>query len=153
MPEILALMTKQKLSAQVAITNNATLASAGTLFGLLTSTIAAGQSMKIRYWIPFTVGATGGIRVQIVVPAGGTLFNASFLLANTVAPAVVTATQVASAAFTNAVANAGTHFLIIDVEVVNGSTAGNVDLQIAQNTVDANTLTVLRGAFADVNKF
>lgn len=114
--------------------------------------IAAGQTMKVRYWVKVTVGAAGGLRAIIVVPAGGTIFSASFRLNNTVAPSSTIAVQQASAAFTNALANAGTHWLEIEVVVVNGATAGTVDLQMAQNTSDATALTVLRGATADVTK-
>lgn len=119
----------------------------------LASPIAANQTQRCRWWIPITVGATGGVRAQIVVPAGGTIFIASIQLFNTVAPALVTATQAASAAFTNALANAGTHWLAIDATIVNGATAGDVDLQMAQNTSDALSLTVLRGGTVEVIKF
>jgi hypothetical protein len=132
----------------IAITSSAALQSLGLL-----SPIAANQKQKIRYWIPFTVGATGGVRCQVVVPAGGTAFVASIKLFNTVAPSLTTATQTASAAFTNALANAGTHWLEIEVIVTNGATAGSVDLQAAQNTSDVLTLTVLAGGCAEVIKY
>lgn len=131
--------------ANQAITSSAALVSLG-----LSTPIAANQTVKVRYVVPFSVGATGGVRVQVAVPAGGTAFVAAIYLANTVAPSVTNAVQTTSAAFTNALANAGNHFLIIDVTVVNGATAGVVDLQGAQNTSDALTLTFLRGATADV---
>lgn len=133
--------------ANLVVTNSAALVTTG-----LTSPIAAGQTQRVRFWVPFTVGATGGVRAQVVVPAGGTIFIASIALYNTVAPALTTATQAASAAFTNALANAGTHWLAIDATIVNGATAGNVDLQMAQNTADALSLTVLRGATLEVIK-
>jgi len=114
--------------------------------------IAAGQTLKVRYWVKFSVGATGGIRAQLVVPAGGTIFGVTIRLNNTVAPSSTIATQQASAAFTNALANAGTHWLEVEALIVNGATAGTVDLQMAQNTSDALALTVLRGATADVTK-
>lgn len=114
----------------------------------LTSPIAAGQTQSLRFWLPFSVGATGGIRAQVAVPAGGTIFLSSFMLVNTVAPAIVTPqVQVASAAITNALANAGNHWLEINATVVNGATAGNVDLQVAQNTSDVLTLTILQGGY------
>lgn len=116
----------------------------------LTSPIAAGQTQKIRAWIPVTVGATGGVRAQIVVPAGGALFNATIKLFNTVAPSITTAAQAASAAFTNALANAGTHWLEIEAYIVNGANAGDIDIQLAQNTSDALSLTVLRGGTMEV---
>ncbi len=118
----------------------------------LKSAIAAGQTQHLKFWVPFTVGATGGIRAQVVVPAGGTIFNATIKLFNNVAPSLTTSVQAASAAFTNAIANAGTSWLEIDLTVVNGATAGDVDLQMAQNTSDPLSLTILRGAWCDVVK-
>lgn len=135
-------------TANQLFTSNVVLATVG-----LTSPIAAGQTQKFRAWIPFSVGATGGIRAQIVVPAGGAAFIASITLNNTVAPSTTIAAQTASAAFTNAAANAGNHWLEVEGTIVNGATAGNIDIQIAQNTSDALTLTVLRGAEMEVTKF
>ncbi len=112
----------------------------------LSAAIAAGQTKKFRWFIPFSVGATGGMGLQVVVPAAGTVFIAAITLNNTVAPSTTIALQVASAAFTNALANAGNHWVEVEVTVVNGATAGTVDLQMRQNTTDALTLTVLRGA-------
>lgn len=134
-----------RIAANIVKTSSAALTSTG-----LTSAIAAGQKQNLKFWVPFSVGATGGVRAQLVVPAGGVVFIASIKLINTVAPALVTAEQVASAAFTNAVANAGNHWLEIDAYVENGNTAGTVDLQMAQNTSDALSLTILAGGSLDV---
>jgi hypothetical protein len=135
----------KKTAAQVIADD--TLATVG-----LTSPIAAGETQHFRAWIPFTVGATGGVRAQVVVPAAGTLFAVSIKLYNTVAPSLTTAFQAASAAFTNAAANAGTHWLEIEGTIINGATAGNVDIQLAQNTTDALTLSVGNGATMQVVK-
>lgn len=131
----------------IVVTSSAALITTG-----LTSPIAAGQTQKLRWWVPFSVGATGGVRAQIVVPAGGAVFNATIILYNTVVPSITTAAQAASAAFTNALANAGTHWLLIEATIVNGANAGNVDLQMAQNTSDALSLTILRGGTCEVIK-
>jgi hypothetical protein len=132
-------------TADLVFTSNATLATTG-----LTSPIAASQRQSFGLWIPFTVGATGGIRLQIVVPAGGVLFDIGGVVFNTVTPAEIPFEQQASAAFTNALAVAGDHFLKIWGTIVNGVTAGNIDVQMAQNTVDVLSLTVKRGAFMNV---
>lgn len=138
------------IGTPVAITSSVVPVTLGTASNPFLLPVAAGQKVKCRWWIKATVGATGGIRAIIVVPAGGVLFQATYKLWNTVAPSVATAAQQASgAAFTNALANAGTHFLEIDAEVWNGTTAGNIDLQVAQNTSDALTLTVLAGGSLD----
>jgi hypothetical protein len=130
------------------ITSNATLASVG-----LICAVGANATKHIRAWIPITVGATGGVRAQVVVPAAGTAFNATITLNNTVAPSTTIAAQTASAAFTNALANAGTHWLLIEATIVNGATAGNIDVQLAQNTSDVLSLTVLRGGYMDVTEY
>lgn len=132
-------------TANQLFTSNATLATIGLL-----SAIAANQKQRLRIWIPFTVGATGGIRLQIIVPAGGTIFEATIRLQDTVTPAQVVAEQQASAAFTNALAVAGDHWLQVDALIENGVTAGSVDVQMAQNTVDVLSLTVKEAAWMEV---
>lgn len=148
MNTIPGLRTMAQIAANIVVTNSAALASVG-----LVSPIAANQTQHLTYWIPFSVGATGGLRAQVVVPAGGTAFAATFYLRDTVTPGTITAEQVASAAFTNALAVAGNHWIEIKVSVVNGATAGTVDLQMAQNTADANSLTLFRGGVVEVQKF
>lgn len=145
---MLGIRTFFQVGADIVVTNSAALVTTG-----LTSPVAANQSQKIRAWIPITVGATGGVRAQIVVPAGGAVFEATIKLFNTVAPSLTTAEQQASAAFTNALANAGDHWLEIEAMIVNGATAGNIDIQMAQNTADALSLTISRGGSMDVVKF
>jgi hypothetical protein len=136
------------VAANIAVTSSTALVTT-----TLTSPIAANKRQKLRWWVPFSVGAAGGVRAQIVVPAGGTVFIASIRLQNTVAPETVTAVQTASAAFTNALANAGNHWIEIEAEITNGTTAGNVDLQMAQNTSNGTPMTVLVGGSLDVTSY
>jgi hypothetical protein len=133
------------VAADIVRTSSAALVTTG-----LKSAIAANKKQYLRAWIPVTVGATGGLRLQIVVPAGGTLFLASIRLNNTVAPSITEAVQKASAAFTNALANAGDHWLEVEAEIQNGVTAGDVDIQMGQNTSDPLSLTILKGGHMEV---
>ena len=145
---MIGLRTFYQISADIVRTSSAALVTTG-----LTSPVAASQTQHIRAWIPITVGATGGVRAQVVVPAGGTLFEVTIKLFNTVAPSLTTAIQNASAAFTNALANAGSHWLEIEGYVLNGLTAGNIDIQMGQNTSDALSLTILKGGYMDVSRY
>lgn len=147
MNTIPALRAAAVITTAIAIASNVVPASVG-----LVSPIGANQTQWLRYWIPFTVGATGGIRANVNVPAGGTIYQATFKLFNNVAPSITTSMQAAAADFTNAVANAGDSWLEIALLVVNGATAGNVDLKMAQNTSDVLTLTIKRGGFVEVTK-
>lgn len=141
---MIGIRTVYKVAANVTFTSNVTLATVGLL-----SALAANQKVKLRAWVPFSVGATGGVRAQWVLPAGATILSSSEIN-NTVAPLVTVAVQTSSAAITNALANAGNHWVLLEAYVENGATAGNVDLQFAQNTSDALTLTVLKGGQMDV---
>jgi hypothetical protein len=147
MANLIGIRTFSNVAANVLFTSNITLTTIG-----LSTPVAVNQTIKLRAWVPFSVGATGGIRIQVVVPAGGTIFLASFKVYNTVTPALITAIQVASAAFTNALAVAGTHWAEVEATVINGATAGTVDVQWAQNTSDVLTLTILRGGSMDIVK-
>lgn len=115
----------------------------------MTIAVAANQKVHIRCMFYFTVGAAGGVKAQIIVPAGGTAFSNAVFLVNTVAPAVVSAMQTSSAAFADALANAGSHYLIMEVDVINGATAGNIKLQFAQNSSNGTACQLLAGSFMD----
>lgn len=135
------------IAAAVLFTSNVVLASTG-----LITDVAAGQTVYCRFYVPITVGAAGGAAFQLIVPAGGVVFNLSALLVNTVAPSITSTAQAASAAVGSALANAGQHFLMVEATIVNGANAGTIDLQMAQNSSNATPLTVLRGGYADFTK-
>ncbi len=141
---MIGLRTTYKVGANIAVVASAALVTSG-----LTSPIAAGGKQQFRAWIPITTGATGGVRLQVVVPAAGTLFLATIKLFDTITPGLTTAIQVASAAFTNALAQAGNHWLEVEGYIENGVNAGNIDIQLACNTA-ANQLTILKGGFMTV---
>lgn len=117
----------------------------------LTSPIAAGQIQRVRVWMPFTVGATGGLKVQIILPAAPSSVIASYRVNDTVTPATILAINANNNAFANALAVAGTHWLEIDATVVNGVNAGTLDVQVACNSA-ANAFTCLAGATMEVVK-
>jgi hypothetical protein len=146
MSALIGIQSSAVVAANVAFTSNVTLATVG-----LTTAIPINANMKIVAWIPLTVGATGGVRSLVVVPAGGVLLQVTTALYNTVTPSLTTFS--ANTVFTSALAAAGTHWMEITAFIVNGTTAGTVDVQLAQNTTDANTLTVLRGGFMNVTRF
>lgn len=129
----------QSVAASVALTNSTNLVHA----------IAANQIVHVRLFLVFNVGAAGGLRLQINAPAGLTAYYAMGTLTNTVAPSTAPIAQTAPAAFTNALANAGNHFVQLEVDVTNAATAGNITVQFAQNTSDATAVVLLRGSFME----
>jgi hypothetical protein len=120
----------------------------------LTVPVAANQTVCIDYFIPFSVGATGGFRFNVGVPAAGAAYLAAFEAIDgvTASPGAQVAVVITAAAdFANAWAVAGNHFVKASVTIVNGANAGNITLQFACNTA-ANAITILNGAWADVVK-
>ena len=141
---MIGIRTCYKVGADIPVAASVALVTTG-----LTSPIAAAGKQEFRAWIPITVGATGGVRLQVVVPAGGTLFLATIKLFDTITPGITTAIQQASAAFTNALAQAGKPWLDVEGYIENGVTAGSIDIKMACNTA-ANQLTILKGGFMTV---
>jgi hypothetical protein len=110
--------------------------------------LSALQKVHLRFNGRFTLGATGGYKFQVVVPASPGNFGLSYVVTDTVTPATVVGQQAASAAFANALAVAGTHFINFECDYVNGVTAGNLLVQFACNSA-ANSIVLLQGAWLD----
>lgn len=116
--------------------------------------VGAGQIVSIDLFLPFTLGASGGYKFQILVPAGGVSFQNNYVVTDgvTASPgAIIAATQTSSAAFANALAVAGTHQLSAHIDIVNGVNAGNITLQFACNSA-AGAIIALAGGKMDVVK-
>jgi hypothetical protein len=133
-------------NANQVVTNSAALV---TQTGF-TFDIGTNQAVGYQWYIPFSVGASGGVRLQVTSPLLSTINNQVFLL-DCVTPfiygSVVTAINTP---YTNALAVAGTHFFRISGVVTSTVNAGTVSFQFAQNTADANSLTFLAGAFLQI---
>jgi hypothetical protein len=113
--------------------------------------VTLGQKVHVRGCLLVTVGATGGIRLQLVPSAAATTFHVGYQVNNTVAPSVTPVAQVASAAVTNALANAGTHVVWFEGDIVPSAT-GTIKLQVAQNTTDALTASWLLGSWMETTQ-
>ena len=137
-----------RLAVAQAVTNSTVLVDAT---GLSTS-IAANQKVHIRFYLPFSVGAAGGLKFQIVGPAAPTNVQTGIVIFDTVTPAVISGQQTSSTAFSNALAVAGSHYGWVECDWNNGSTAGNIGLQIAQNSSNGTPFTLLQGAWMEVTK-
>lgn len=118
----------------------------------LSQAVAANTTWWFRFTIPFTVGATGGIKFQVVTPAAPSIYLLSWKLFQFGTPGTLldTAVQKSSAAFSNAAAGAGTDFMEATFFFKNGVNAGNVQLQFAQNSSVAATLTIEQGGIMEV---
>jgi hypothetical protein len=137
-----------RLSAAQAVTSSTALVDATGL----TTSIAANQILHARFYLPFSVGAAGGLKFQIVGPAGPANISTGIYLFDTVTPAVISGQQTTSTPFANALAVAGSHFAIVECDWKNGATAGSFGLQIAQNSSNGTPFTLLAGAWMEVTK-
>jgi len=118
----------------------------------LVSNIAKNQAQNFRAWIPFTLGATGGFQLQVIVPAAGVKYAVTINFYDTVGGVLLYDAQTSSAPFGDVLTGAGTYWAEVTGYVRNGVNAGIIDIQVAQNTTDVLTATVLEGASIDVCK-
>lgn len=118
----------------------------------LTQAVGANTTWIFRFWIPFSVGATGGAKFQVIAPAAPTIYLLTWRMFQPGSPGTLldTAVQTSSAAFSNAAAGALNDYMEASLFLINGSTAGNVQLQFAQNSTVASAITILQGGTMDV---
>lgn len=115
--------------------------------------IAVNERRKIEISGAFTLGATGGFRFNLAVPAGGVVYNVYWKVREETSPLDFEDIQVANADFTNASAVASNYWLTMTANIINGATAGNVQLLFAQNNSTANPITLLRGMTIECSNF
>lgn len=136
--------------AALPVTSSTTLVSSG-----LSIPIAANQ--RIEGWgrCPITLaGTASGAKWQFIVPAGGTIYQLEYTITNGNSKTVVQSdVLLASAAFSNALANATNHYMFFTFQIANGATAGSVTLQFAQLVSDGSAATLLAGATMQAVKF
>jgi hypothetical protein len=120
----------------------------------LTTPIAANQKLHIRYYVPITLGGTApGIKFLVNAPSGVSIYKSGAVIYADDSTIALVSQISSEAAQGVTLANAGNHIAIIDVSIVNGSTAGDVVLEFAQNVSDAAATIVQAGAVADITKF
>ncbi len=142
---MLGIVNHVRLAANLAVSASTTLV---TLTGFSVP-LAALQKVHCKLHLPFSLGATGGYKFQWIVPSSPGNFINTYIVEDTVTPAQITGIQTSSAAFANALAVAGNHFLDTEVDYVNGVTAGTISFQFACNSA-ANAITALQGAWMEV---
>jgi hypothetical protein len=144
---IIGIRTISLVPAGVTTISNTTLATvAGLSFPIL-----AGSIWSLRFVIPFSTGATGGAKFQVIAPAAPTFFvlDWALYLGGTPGTLADTAVQTSSAAFSNALAAATNHYMTANC-VIQSSVAGTIGLQFAQLTSVAAALTLLQDGYMDV---
>jgi hypothetical protein len=103
--------------------------------------IGAGETWVFTWLLSAVFGTVGQIKVAVTVPSGATLLAIATMDPNGIVPAAGSATSSGAAiALISATSTAG--IVTVTATVVNGSTAGNVQLQFAQNTTDGTATTI-----------
>lgn len=116
--------------------------------------VGVNERYLLRYSIYFTTTATGDFKYIVDAPASPTLYrNASWGQGG--AATTITSPAVATAEGEVSVLGTGTDgFLLSNVLLVNGSTAGNVLFRFAQATATAAESAIVRaGSFVEIRKF
>lgn len=127
-----------------------TVVQGATAANQLSAPIGVNQTIAFEAYLPLTIGAAaGGWRAQVTVPAGGTAFSAFFeVLDETTNLPIAYLKQVASAVV-NGVGIAADGCIKIKGTVVNGLTAGNIQIVFAQSASNGAASTIDRGAWME----
>ncbi len=135
------------LAADQVAASNALADATGMSFSL-----GANAKAKIDFWLPFVVGATGGYKFRFDYSGVAAKYNLGYTVIDgvTATANVESAVIVAKADISSAWAVAGNFNFYGSLYIVGAATPGTVKLQIAQNSTDALTLTLLAGAYMDV---
>lgn len=132
------------VTADQAVTSSTTLVDSALTFRL-----AAGASYEFDFQGIFTLaGTASGYKFQLTAPTSPTAFIAFGYVGNGAGNSNVEI-QVDTAASTlmnGSLANAATHVMHYRGVITNGTTEGNITLQIAQQVSDASALTLKRGS-------
>ena len=112
--------------------------------------VVAGATYRFYLHVPFTLGATGGFKFRLEIPAATNYVNSQVVLDGVTAlpGAVECAVITAEADFANALAVAGNHIMTMEGELI-PSAAGVMKLQFACNSA-ANAIALIRGAYFEV---
>lgn len=112
--------------------------------------VVAGATYRFYLNVPFTVGATGGFKFRLEVPAVTNYVNVQEVIDGVTASpgAILCDVITAEADFANALAVAGNHIMRMEGELI-PSAAGDMKLQFACNSA-ANAIDLLAGAYFEV---
>lgn len=131
-------------------------ANTGTTFVDMTSVtrpIVANGVYSFQARIPYTAGASGDLKIQIVGPANcalNILISGPALTTGTWTATAGNATDISGGVSLGSFEGGGTSWVFLEGILRNGATAGNVKLQFAQNTSNATNTTILAGAFEEL---
>lgn len=115
----------------------------------LTSPIAANETRHLRVYFVLTLVTAGQFKLQVQLPGAFADYKQSIEYI-TSGGASVRNIQVTNALFTNNTGGAiTTRTLTMDISITNGPTAGNIDIQVAQN-VASGSMTIFAGGEMEV---
>ena len=138
------------VDADQTVTNSATLVTVPQL------TLPVGKNERIlfRYNLFYTTTATGDLKYRVDVPATPTLYRLFSEEQAADATAIVCATITSEADDTVLAASGTDGFIRLTGVISNGSTAGSVLFQFAQNTATGSQSAVIRaGSFLEYRIF
>lgn len=111
----------------------------------ITTPINANEKRRITIRGTINTGATGGFRFNLSTPAGFTRYNCHYRIVDITTPKTFETVQAAPADFTDANAVDTDYIFLIEAEIINGATAGDVVLNFAQNNATGDQVTVTTG--------
>lgn len=147
------LTTIIELDTDMVITNNNVLAAITDGTNVFQFALGVGKRIAWKLKAIVSLGATGGFKFLAHNSQAASIYNAAWTMIDGVTPATYNAAQLAEANFANAAAHAVDLQLEAWGVVVNGATADVFTLEAAQNSADAASMTIRKGAILEVIQY
>jgi hypothetical protein len=141
----------QVLDTDLVVNNSDTLVTVPAL----SFAIGKYERYALRYTFHFTTAnAAGDPKYLVDAPASPTLFRQTSWQQHPLDTALTTpAIATAEGAVNVADADAGNGFILVNLLLVNGANAGNVNFQFAQQAAHASDTTLRAGSYIEIRKF
>jgi len=145
-----ALVAGNIVDADQSVTSSTTLVTVPQL----TIPLGVNERILLRYTIQFSAGATGDLKYFVDAPTSPTLFRQAAVSidpAGAVAGGAILTAESNTASVVSTSAGGG--LLLLNLVIANGTTAGNVTFQFAQNSSDATATIIRAGSFLEYRNF
>lgn len=147
------LLSFVRLAADQSVAASTVLVDLGAGTTAFSFTLPANKTVMLKAFLPFTVGATGGFKLQLTASQTPVDYTAAWEAIDgvTASPGAQVASIItAQAAFANAWAVAGNHEIQLNASLKGHATlSATVTIQFACNSA-ANAITILKGAFMEL---
>jgi len=150
--------TTNEFNTRLVVPNDVSLVSSTDYQSLLKLRLGKYERAIFRIWLDLALEAEGDFKYKVTTPTNTVSYRARRVVSEApidgaVGEAIAFDVATSGTAETTIIAADGDSYVRLDGTITAGSTAGDVDIQVAQNTSHATASTVKFGSYFEYMKF